>query len=201
MAQDLEKKNALLNLVSNQPDIDKIYLYAKDPYKAKYQYLINKREKVGLNHYDDLKAFIEYSNYMQDVYKNIDEYNTDRERKVLIAFDDMIADMINNKKINLIVTELFIRDRNLNISLVFITQSYFKVPKDVRLNSTHFFIMKIPNKRELQQIALNHSSDINSKDLIKIYKKYTAEPYSFLVNDVTFASDNPLRFRKDLFNI
>ena len=195
------KKNALLNLVSNQPDIDKIYLYAKDPYKAKYQYLINKREKVGLNHYDDLKAFIEYSNYMQDVYKNIDEYNTDRERKVLIAFDDMIADMINNKKINLIVTELFIRDRNLNISLVFITQSYFKVPKDVRLNSTHFFIMKIPNKRELQQIALNHSSDINSKDLIKIYKKYTAEPYSFLVNDVTFASDNPLRFRKDLFNI
>ena len=195
------KKNALLNLVSNQPDIDKIYLYAKDPYKAKYQYLINKREKVGLNHYDDLKAFIEYSTYMQDVYKNIDEYNTDRERKVLIAFDDMIADMINNKKINLIVTELFIRDRNLNISLVFITQSYFKVPKDVRLNSTHFFIMKIPNKRELQQIALNHSSDINSKDLIKIYKKYTAEPYSFLVNDVTFASDNPLRFRKDLFNI
>ena len=201
MAQDLEKKNALLNLVSNQPDIDKIYLYAKDPYKAKYQYLINKREKVGLNHYDDLKAFIEYSNYMQDVYKNIDEYNTDKERKILIVFDDMIADMINNKKLNSIVTELFIRGRKLNISLVFITQSYFKVPKDVRLNSTHFFIMKIPNKRELQQIALNHSSDINSKDLIKIYKKYTAEPYSFLVNDVTFASDNPLRFRKDLFNI
>ena len=81
MAQDLEKKNALLNLVSNQPDIDKIYLYAKDPYKAKYQYLINKREKVGLNHYDDLKAFIEYSNYMQDVYKNIDEYNVEKERK------------------------------------------------------------------------------------------------------------------------
>ena len=144
MAQDLEKKNALLNLVSNQPDIDKIYLYAKDPYKAKYQYLINKREKVGLNHYDDLKAFIEYSNYMQDVYKNIDEYNTDKERKILIVFDDMIADMINNKKLNSIVTELFIRGRKLNISLVFITQSYFKVPKDVRLNSTHFFIMKIP---------------------------------------------------------
>ena len=79
--------------------------------------------------------------------------------------------MINNKKLNSVVTELFIRGRKLNISLVFITQSYFKVPKDVRLNSTHFFIMKIPNKRELQQIALNHSSDINSKDLIKIYKK------------------------------
>ena len=122
MAQDLEKKNALLNLVSNQPDIDKIYLYAKDPYKAKYQYLINKREKVGLNHYDDLKAFIEYSNYMQDVYKNIDEYNTDKERKILIVFNDMIADMINNEKLNSIVTYLFIRGRKLNISLVFITQ-------------------------------------------------------------------------------
>ena len=86
---------------------------------------------------------------MQDVYKNINEYNIDKDRKILIVFDDMIADMINNKKLNSIVTELFIRGRKLNISLVFITQSYFKVPKDVRLNSTHFFIMKIPNKREL----------------------------------------------------
>ena len=76
---------------------------------------------------------------MQDVYKNIDEYNTDKERKILIVFDDMIADMINNKKLNSITTKLFIRGRKLNISLVFITKSYFKVPKDVRLNSTHFF--------------------------------------------------------------
>ena len=88
--------------------------------------------------------------------------------------------MINNKKLNLIVTELFIRGRKLNISIVFITQSYFQVPKDVRLNSTHSFIMKIPNKRELQQIALNHSSDIGFKNFMKIYNKYTAEPYSFL---------------------
>ena len=109
--------------------------------------------------------------------------------------------MINNKKLNSIVTELFIRGRKLNISLVFITQSYFKVPKDVRLNTSHFFIMKIPNKRELQQIALNHSSDIDYKDFIKIYKKCTDEPYSFLVNDTMLASDNPLRFRKNLFNI
>ena len=195
------KTNALLNLINNQPDIDKIYLYAKDPYEAKYQFLINKRESTGLKHFNDPKAFIEYSNDMQDVYKNIEEYNIGNKSKILIVFDDMIADMINNKKLNSIVTELFIRGRKLNISLVFITQSYFKVPKDVRLNSTHFFIMKIPNKRELQQIALNHSSDINSKDFIKIYKKYTAEPYSFLVNDATLASDNPLRFRKNLFNI
>ena len=87
---------------------------------------------------------------MQDVYKNIDEYNVDKERKMLIVFDARIADMNNNKKLNSIVTELFIRGRKLNISLVCITQSYFKVPKDVRLNSTHFSIMKISNKRELQ---------------------------------------------------
>ena len=93
---------------------------------------------------------------MRDVYKNIEDYNLGRERKILIVFDDMIADMIKNKKLNPIVTELFIRGRKLNISIVFITQSYFKVPKDVRLNSTHFFIMKILNKRELQQISLNH---------------------------------------------
>ena len=102
-----------------------------------------------MKHFNDPKAFIEYSNDMQNVYKNIDEYNIDQERKILIIFVDMIADMINNKKLNSIVTELFIRNRKLNISLVFIMQSYFRVPKDVRLNITHFFIMKIPNKREL----------------------------------------------------
>ena len=109
----------------------------------------------------------------------------------------MIADMINNKKVNSVVTELFIRGRKLSISLVIITQSYPKVPKDVRLHSTHFFFIKIPNKRELQQIALNHSSDIDFKD-IRVYTKYTAEPYSFLVNDAMLASDNPLRFRKNI---
>ena len=150
------KTNALLNLTNNQPDIAKIYIYAKDPYEKKYQYLINKREKVGLNHFNDPKVFMEYSNDMQDVYKNIEDYNPIKKRKVLITFDDMIADKINNNKLNPLVTELFIRGRKVNISIVFITQPYFKVPKDVRLNSTHFFIMKIPNKRELQQIALNH---------------------------------------------
>ena len=141
---------------------------------------------------------MEYSNNMQDVYKNIEDYNPIKKRKILIVFDDMIADMINNNKLNSVVTELFIRGRKLNISIVFITQSYFKVPKDVRLNSIHFFIMKIPNKRELQQIALNHSSDIDFKDFMNIYKKCTGEPYSFLVNDTTLPSDVPLRFRKNL---
>ena len=110
------------------------YLYAKDPYEAKYQYLITKREKVGLNHHDDPKAFMEYSNGMRDVYKNIGDYNPRKNGKVLIVFEDMIADMINYKKLNPIVTELFIRGRKLNISIVFITLSYFKVLKDVRLN-------------------------------------------------------------------
>ena len=141
-----------MNLINNQQDIDKIYLHAKD-------------------HSKDPKDFLKYSNDMQDVYKNIEDYNPRKKRKILIVFDDMIAVMINNKKLNPTVTELFIRGRKLNISIVFITQSYFKVPKDVRLNSTHFFIMKTPNKREFQQIALNHSSDIDFKDFMKIYKK------------------------------
>ena len=97
---------------------------------------------------------------MHDVYKHIDEYNPDKEDKILIVFDDMVADMIHNKKLTSIVTILFIRGRKLNISLVFITQPYFQVPKDVRLNTSHFFIAKILNKIELQQIAINHSSNI-----------------------------------------
>ena len=143
------KTNVLLNLIENQPDIYEIYLYAKNQYEAKYQYLINKREGVGMIHFNDPKAFIEYSNDMHGVYKNIGEYNPDKENKILIVFDDMIADMIHNKKLNPIVTELFVRGRKLNVSLVFITQSYFKVPKDGTLNTSHFFIAKIPNKGEL----------------------------------------------------
>ena len=192
------KTNALLSLINNQQDINKIYLYAKDPYEDKYQYLINKRESVGLKHFNDPKAFIEYSNDMHSVYKNIDNYNLNKENKILIVFDDMIADMINNKKLYSIVTELFIRCRKLIISLVLISQSYFKVPKDVRNNSTHFFIMKITNKRELMQIAVNHSSDINIKDFIEFYRKCIDKPYSFLVIDTTLPSNNSLRFRKNL---
>ena len=138
---------------------------------------------------------------MFDAYKNIDEYNVDKDRKILIVFDDMVADMIHNKKLNSVVTELLIRGRKLNIFLVFIIQSYFKVPKDLRLNTTHFFISKISNRRELQQIAINHSSVISTKDFENIYRKSIAEPYSFLVNDTTLASDNPLRFRKNIFNV
>ena len=122
---------------------------------------------------------------MRDVYKTLIITIPDKENKILIIFDDMIADMIDNKKLNSIVTKSFIRGRKLNISLVFITQWYFKVPKDDRLNTTHFFISKIPNKREIQKTAINHSSDFSVKDLINIYRKCTAESYSFFVNDTT----------------
>ena len=192
------KTNLLLNLIENQPNIDKIYLYAKDQYESKCQYLISKKEGVGINHFKDPKAFLEYPNDMHDDYKNIDDYNPDKGNKILIVFD-MIADMIDNKKLNSIVTKLFIRGKKLNISLIFITESCFKVPKDVRLNTNHFFIAKIPNKRELQQIAINHSSDINTKDFANICRKCTNEPYSFLVIDTMLASNNPLRFRKEKF--
>ena len=119
----IKKNKSLLNLINNHPDIDKTYLHAKDPYKAKYQYLINKPEKVGLDHFKDPRASIEYSNDMQDVYKTIEDYNPRKKCKILIVFDDMIADMINNKKLNPVVTELFIRGKNLGICITFITQS------------------------------------------------------------------------------
>ena len=137
---------------------------------------------------------------MDDIYENINDYNLNRKRKILIVFDDMIADIMTNKKFQSIIKELFIRCRKLNISLVFITQSYFSVPKDIRLNSTHYFIMKINNKRELQNIVINHSADIDYKDFMKIYRECTKDRFNFLTIDTTLPLDNSLRFRKNLFD-
>ena len=131
--------------------------------------MIKKREDVGIKHFNDRNAFIECSNMMNDIYQNIDDYNPNRQRKILIVFDDMIADIMTNKKFQAIIKELFIRCRKLNISLAFITQSYFSVPKDVRLNSTHYLIMKINNRKESQNISVNHSADIDCKDFMRIY--------------------------------
>ena len=117
-----------------------------------------------------------------------------KKRKILIVFDGTITNMLSNKKLNPIVSELFIR--KITIYLVFIKQSYFAAPKNIRLNSRHYFIMKIPNKRELQQIAFNHSSDIEFKAFLSLCKKCTAKPYSFLFIDATLASDNLSRFQK-----
>ena len=111
----------------------------------------------------------------------------------------MITDIMTNKKFKAIIKDLFIRCRKLNISLAFITQVYFSVPKDVRLNSTHYLIMKTNNKKELQNIAINHSADIDYKDFMKIYRECTKEPFNLLTIDTTLPASNPLRFRKNLF--
>ena len=126
------KTNALLNLIQKQDNgslIDKIFLYAKDLSKPKCQFLIKNREDAGIKILDDLTAFIEYSNTMDDVYNNIDDYKRERKRKILTVFDDMSADIMTNKRFQTMIKELFIRCRKLNLSLVFITQSYFSVPK------------------------------------------------------------------------
>ena len=136
---------------------------------------------------------------MNDVYENNDDYNPSRKIEILIVFDDMIADIMNNEKFQAITKELFIRCKKLNISLIFIIQSHFSVPKVVRLNSTHYLIMKISNKRELQNIVINHSADIDYKDFVNIYRECTKEPYSFSTNDTTLPACDPLRYRKNLF--
>ena len=143
-------------------------MYERDLSEPKCEYLIKKREDAGIKHLNNPNAFIECSNTMDDVYENINDYNPIRKRKKLIVFDDMIEDIMTNKKFQSIIKELFIRCRKLNISLVFITQSDFSVPKDVRLNSTHL-IMKMNNRKEWQNIAIDHSADIDYKDFIKIY--------------------------------
>ena len=129
-------------------------MYAKDLSKPKYEFLIKKCEDAGTKHFSNANAFIECSNTMDDVYENINDYNPNRKRKILNVFDDMIADITSNKKFQAIIKELFIRYRKPNISLVFITQSYFSYPKDVRLNSTHYLIMKINKRQALQNIVL-----------------------------------------------
>ena len=170
------KTNALFNLINNEPDIDKIYLYIKDLYEAKYWLLINERENTDLEYFIDSKAFIEYLKDIDDIYKNIEEYNPHKKQKILIVFDDMIADMLCNKKLNPIVTKLFIGGSKLYISLVFTTHSFFTFEKNIRLNLTHYFVMNIPNKRESQQIAINHSSAINFYNFMNLYKN-CAEKY------------------------
>ena len=139
------KTNTLLHLIDKLHPIDKIYLYAKDLSEPKYEYLINKREQVGIKMLQNAKAFIEYSDDMNDVFENINDYNKKRSKKVLLVFDDMIADIEHNKNFKKVIKELFYRARKLNVSIVFITQSYFRALKDARLNSTHYVLMKTGN--------------------------------------------------------
>ena len=188
----------MLNLINEQNNIDKMYLYAKDQSEPKYEFLIKNRENVRITHLNDPNAFIECWNTMDDVYENINDYNPIIKRKKIIVFDDMIADIMTNKKFQAIIKELFVGCRKLNISLAFITQSYSSVPKDVRINLTHYLIMKINNKRELQNISCNYSANIDYKGFLKVYRECT-EPFNFLTIDTTLPVSNPLRCRKNLF--
>ena len=188
------KTNYLLNLIQKDNNIvNKIYLHAKDLEEPKYQILINKREQAGIKSLNDPAAFIEYSNSMDDILSNIEDLTV--FEKVLIVFDDMISHVMSDKKAQQILKELFIRCRKLNISLCFLTQSYFSVPKDLRLNCTHYIIFKLNNKREPQNIAINHSADIDHKDFVKIYRDCTKEPYNFLTINTTQPVDK--RFKKN----
>ena len=138
---------------------------------------------------NDSKAFIEYSNDMDDIYKKIEEHNPDNKCKILLDFDDMIADMLCYKNLNLRVTELYIWGRKVNISLVFITQSYFAAPKNIRLNSAHYFIMKIPNKWELQQIAFLPIHQVLTLKTLWVFIKMYCKTIFFLITDTTLALD------------
>ena len=190
------KTNTLLHLIDKFHSIDKIYLYAKDTDEDKYQYLINKREQAGIKNLNDPHAFIEYSSDMNDVLEDINNYNKRRDKKVLIIFDDMIADIMRSEKFKAIVKELFIRQKE-----IFITQSYFRTPKDARLNSTHYILMKMDNKKELKSIAEENSGHLDFKDFLKIYNHCTKDPYSFMMVDtrptarVTFKKnfDEPIK--------
>ena len=161
------KTNTLLHLIDKFHPIDKMYLYVKDTDKDQYQYLINKREQAGLKNLNDPNTFIEYLSDMNDVLEDINNYNKKRDKKVLIIFDDMIAGIMRTEKFKAIVKEFFIRCTKLNISIVFITQSYFRTPKDARLNSTHYILMKMGNKKELKSIAKENSGHLGFKDLLK----------------------------------
>ena len=175
------KANTLLNLIKEQDNdhlIDKIYLYAKDLSKPQYKFLIEKRKNAGTKNLNDPNPFIECSNTIDDVYEDIDDYNPSSKRKMLIVFADMIADM-SNKKFQAIIKELFIRCRKLNISLIFITQSDFSVPKDVRLNSTDYLVMKINNRKEFKNIAINNSADIDYNNFVRIYLECTMNLLTF----------------------
>ena len=192
------KTNTLLHLINNLHPFDKIYLHAKDLHEPKYEYLINKREQAGIKNLNDPQTFIEYSNDMNDVLDDINNYNKNRDKKVLIVFDDMIDDVEYNNNFKRIIKELFYRARKINVSIVYIAQSYFRALKDARLNSTRYIIMKIGNKKELQKIAEEKSGYLDYKDFLKMYNYCTRKPYSFMMIDARPTATIP--FKKTLMN-
>ena len=187
------KTNVLLHLINNLHPIAKIYLYAKDLHEPKYEYLINKREQAGIKNLDDPKAFIEYSDDMDDVLDDVNNYNKNRDKKVLIVFDDMIADIEYNKKFKRIIKGLFYRARKINVLIVFITRSYFRALKNARLNSAHCILMETNNKKELKRIAEEKSGHLDYKDFLKMYNYCTKEPYSFMTIDARPTATIPFK--------
>ena len=164
--------------------------------------MINKTEQAGIKNLNDPHAFIEYSDDMGDVLDDINNYNKNRDKKVLIVFDDMIADIEYDKKFKRMIKKLFLRARKINISIVFITQSNFRALKDARLNSTHYTLMKINNKKELKRIAEEKSGHLDYKDFLKIYNYCTREPYSFMLIDTRPTASIPFKknFDEPLIN-
>ena len=196
------KTSTLLHLINNLHPIDKIYLYTKDIHEPKYEYLINKREQAGIKNLNNPHAFIEYSDDMNDVLDDINNYNKNRDKKVLIVFDNMIADIEYNKNFKQIIKELFYRTRKINVSIVFITQSYFKALKDARLNSTHYILIRIGNKKELKRIAEEKSGHLDYKNFLKVYNYCTKEPYSFMTIDARPIATIPFKKNfNDLINL
>ena len=189
------KTNTLLHLINNLHPIDKIYLYAKNIHEPKYEYLINKREQAGIKSLNDPHAFIEYSDDMNDVLDDINNCNKNRDKKLPIVFDDMIADIEYNENFKRIITELFYRVLKINVSIVFITQSYFRALKDARLNSTHYILIKIGNKKELKRIAEEKSGHLDYKDFLKIYNCCTRKPYSCMTIDTRHTAS--ITFKKN----
>ena len=195
------KTNTLVHLINDLHPIDKIYLSAKDLHEPKYEYLINKREQAGIKNLNDPHPFIQYSDDMNHVLDDINNYNKNRDKKVLIVFDDMITNIEYNKNFKQIIKELFYTARKINVSIVFITQSYFRALKDTRLNSLHYIIMKINNKKELKRIAEEKSGHLDYKDFLKMYNYCTEEPYSFMTIDARPTATIPFKKNfNDLIN-
>ena len=187
------KTNVLLHLRNNLNTIDKIYLYAKDLSEPKYEFLINKREQAGIKNLNDSHAFIEYSDDMNDVLDDINNYNKNRDEKVLLVFDDMIVDIEYNKNFKRIIKELFYRARKINVSIVFIMQSYFRALKDARLNSTHYILTKIGNKKDLKSIAEEKSGNLDYKDFLKMCNYCMSKPFSFMNIDARLTATMVVR--------
>ena len=165
--------------------------------RAKLSIFDQKKEDAEIKNLNDPSAFIEYSNSMDGIFDEMNDYNPKRKKNEWIIFDNMISHVIKDKKAQHVLQDLFTRPRKLNISLVFISQSYFSVTNTMRLNCTHHLIFKVYNRKELQEIAIDHSADIDYKNFLKIYRNCTKEPYSFLTINTTLSSSDPLKFRKN----